>query len=73
MTDAVPAMGLADGEYEMGPIKVRIEGAKATVSGTETIAGSVATMDLCVRHFKKSASEFLFCIPFSKAMNMVRL
>jgi len=57
ITDAIEAMGLPPGHYKLGTMDVNItkEGT-AYISGTDTLAGSVVTMDLAVRNFKKSTS-----------------
>ncbi|XP_077984138.1 N-acetylglucosamine-6-phosphate deacetylase-like [Glandiceps talaboti] len=58
VTDAIAAMGLQSGHYHLGTqdieVKDSTEGKMAVVSGTETLCGSVATMDVCVRHFRKT-------------------
>jgi len=45
VTDAMAAAGMADGNYRLGPLAVDVEGGIAHVAGTQTIAGSTATMD----------------------------
>lgn len=49
------AMGLGDGHHYIGQMQVLVEGRRAQVVGTNTLAGSIATMDDCVRHFIKEA------------------
>lgn len=53
VTDALAPMGLPCGDYKLGkqPITVQGEPKRATVKGTNTLCGCVATMDFCVRHF----------------------
>ncbi|WP_419334336.1 N-acetylglucosamine-6-phosphate deacetylase [Spiroplasma endosymbiont of Sarcophaga variegata] len=51
VTDAMLAKGLPDGEYQFVPLPVVKTGQKVVIKGTETIAGSVATYDYCVRNF----------------------
>jgi len=53
ITDAMSAMGLEDGRHTLGDTDVIVRGMKATVVGTETLAGSVASMDYCVRSYKQ--------------------
>ena len=53
VTDAMSAMGLGDGEHMLGNMKVSIKGDRATLSGTDTLAGSVVSMDTCVKRFKQ--------------------
>ena len=45
ITDAMAAAGMADGAYRLGPLGVDVVDGVARVSGTQTIAGSTATMD----------------------------
>ncbi|CDQ42772.1 N-acetylglucosamine-6-phosphate deacetylase [Mycolicibacterium neoaurum] len=49
ITDAMAATGMADGRYELGPLGVQVRDGVARVAGTETIAGSTATMDRVFR------------------------
>jgi N-acetylglucosamine-6-phosphate deacetylase len=49
VTDAMAATGMADGVYYLGPLAVDVVGGVARVSGTDTIAGSTATMDRVFR------------------------
>ncbi|MCW1958018.1 MAG: N-acetylglucosamine-6-phosphate deacetylase [Mycobacterium sp.] len=45
VTDAMAAAGMADGAYRIGPLDVEVSGGVAHLTGTDTIAGSTATMD----------------------------
>jgi N-acetylglucosamine-6-phosphate deacetylase len=49
VTDAMAAAGMADGVYHLGPLAVDVVDGVATVSGTDTIAGSTTTMDRVFR------------------------
>ena len=59
VTDAMCAMGLGVGSHQLGTMNVEVKrgtmsgrhGIMAVLSGTETLAGSVASMDECVRNF----------------------
>ncbi|KAM8962111.1 N-acetylglucosamine-6-phosphate deacetylase [Pelodytes ibericus] len=51
VTDAITAMGLGPGKHTLGQQEILIDGLNAYVAGTHTLAGSIATMDMCVRHF----------------------
>jgi len=49
VTDAMAAAGMGDGAYRIGPLAVEVAGAVARLAGTDTIAGSTATMDQLFR------------------------
>jgi N-acetylglucosamine-6-phosphate deacetylase len=49
ITDAMAATGMADGVYRLGPLAVDVVAGVARVAGTDTIAGSTATMDRVFR------------------------
>lgn len=57
VTDAVSAMGLGSGRHHIGDMDVVIDGERAIIEGTDTLCGSIVTMDGCVRHFIHSARE----------------
>ncbi|XP_042564537.1 N-acetylglucosamine-6-phosphate deacetylase [Clupea harengus] len=54
VTDAIAAMGLPSGHHTLGQQEIDIQGLHAYVAGTKTLSGSIATMDMCVRHFRKA-------------------
>ncbi|KAM9305486.1 N-acetylglucosamine-6-phosphate deacetylase [Gastrophryne carolinensis] len=54
VTDAIAAMGLGPGKHPLGQQEILIDGFNAYVAGTHTLAGSIATMDMCVRHFHEA-------------------
>lgn len=54
VTDAITAMGLGPGRHTLGQQEILIDGLNAYVAGTRTLAGSIATMDMCVRHFHEA-------------------
>jgi N-acetylglucosamine-6-phosphate deacetylase len=49
ITDAMAAAGMADGAYRLGELAFDVVGGIARVAGTDTIAGSTATMDQVFR------------------------
>lgn len=49
ITDAMAATGMSDGRYGLGPLGVDVVHGVARVAGTDTIAGSTATMDRVFR------------------------
>ncbi|XP_006810587.1 N-acetylglucosamine-6-phosphate deacetylase-like [Neolamprologus brichardi] len=48
-------MGLPPGRHTLGQQVIEIQGLHAYVAGTKTLSGSIATMDMCVRHFKQAS------------------
>ncbi|MGI8869222.1 MAG: N-acetylglucosamine-6-phosphate deacetylase [Mycobacteriales bacterium] len=48
VTDAMAAAGVGDGDYDLGARKVVVRGGKATLAGTDSIAGSTLTMERAV-------------------------
>lgn len=50
VTDAIEAAGLDDGDYRLGDRRVSVRGGRATLPGTDTIAGSTLTMDQALRN-----------------------
>ena len=50
VTDAMAAAGMADGAYRLGSLAVDVVDGVARVAGTDTIAGSTATMDHVFRY-----------------------
>jgi N-acetylglucosamine-6-phosphate deacetylase len=50
VTDAIEAAGLPDGDYRLGERAVRVNGGRATLAQSETIAGSTLTMDRALRN-----------------------
>ncbi len=50
VTDAMAAAGMADGAYVLGSLAVTVVDRVARVAGTDTIAGSTATMDHVFRY-----------------------
>lgn len=50
VTDAMAAAAMSDGAYRLGSLAVTVTDGVARVAGTDTIAGSTATMDGLFRH-----------------------
>jgi len=53
VTDAILAMGFKDGKYTFGQQEIEVSGDKAWVAGTDTLTGSVATMQRSIVKFIK--------------------
>ncbi len=49
VTDAMSAAGLGDGGFHLGDLSVSVQDGVARIEGTDTIAGSTATMDQLFR------------------------
>lgn len=54
VTDAVPALGLPDGTYHMGADQIVVKNKRATIAGTETLCGSIASMAECVQNMRQA-------------------
>ncbi|EGD72609.1 amidohydrolase domain-containing protein 2 [Salpingoeca rosetta] len=56
ITDATQAMGLPPGEHHLGDMAVVLDhNHRLTLKGTDTLAGSAVSMDVCVRRFSTFA------------------
>lgn len=58
VTDAISAMGLSDGTHYIGQLAVDVRRGQAYVSGTNTLCGSIAPMDECVRIFREATGIY---------------
>ncbi|KAG8200805.1 hypothetical protein JTE90_006386 [Oedothorax gibbosus] len=54
VTDAMSAMGLQPGIYNIGDQEVEVTNTCAVLTGTQTLSGSIATMDSCIRFLLES-------------------
>ncbi|CAF2784984.1 unnamed protein product [Rotaria sp. Silwood2] len=54
VTDAVPPLGLPDGIYHMGAEKIVVEKKRATIAGTQTLCGSIASLSECVQNMRQA-------------------
>ena len=64
--DAVRAAGMEPGEYELGGQKIKLQKNRAVISGTKTIAGSVASLPEGLRYVVKETG-----IPLEVAVQCV--
>ncbi|XP_037936998.1 N-acetylglucosamine-6-phosphate deacetylase-like [Teleopsis dalmanni] len=53
VTDAISALGLEEGIHHIGELELEVRDGKAFIANTNTLCGSIAPMDECVRIFKK--------------------
>jgi N-acetylglucosamine-6-phosphate deacetylase len=76
ITDAISAAGMSDGTYHLGPLAVDVVDRVARVAGTQTIAGSTATMDhqfrFAVRHSGLPRDEALLTAVRQATINPAR-
>jgi N-acetylglucosamine-6-phosphate deacetylase len=76
VTDAMAATGVGDGIYHLGPLAVDVTNGVARVAGTDTIAGSTATMDqvfrFAVKHITPSRDEALMLAVQQSSINPAR-
>lgn len=76
ITDAMAATGMSDGRYHLGPVQVDVVDGIAFVGGTDTIAGSTATMDRVVRfaftHCGLTRDEALLLVVRQASLNPAR-
>ncbi|CAH1981198.1 unnamed protein product [Acanthoscelides obtectus] len=57
VTDAISALGLYEGEHKIGPLNMEIRDQKAYIQGTDTIAGSMASMIECIQFFMSATGS----------------
>lgn len=76
VTDAMAAAGMADGRYRIGPLAVDVTDGVAHLAGTDTIAGSTATMDrlfrFAVEHCGRPRDEALHIAVLQSSVNPAR-
>ena len=76
VTDAMAAAGMSDGSYWLGPLEVSVVDGVARVAGTDTIAGSTATMDhqfrFAVEHCGLPRDEALLAAVRQASINPAR-
>ena len=53
VTDAMAALGLEPGLHKLGQMDVQITTDRAVIAQTDTLAGSIISMDRCVRGFRQ--------------------
>lgn len=54
VTDAMAALGLEDGSYELAGAVVEVNEGRAYIQGTETLAGATCPMNECVHKFQQA-------------------
>lgn len=57
VTDAISALGLEEGIHRIGQMEMEVRDGKAYVANTNTLCGSIAPLDECVRNFKKATGK----------------
>ncbi|KNC82124.1 N-acetylglucosamine-6-phosphate deacetylase, partial [Sphaeroforma arctica JP610] len=65
VTDAMAAAGLPEGRHMLGDLPVDVEGIRAVIAGTNTLAGSAVDHVTCIKNFRDftgcSIEEVLAC------------
>ncbi|XP_053690738.1 N-acetylglucosamine-6-phosphate deacetylase [Sabethes cyaneus] len=56
VTDAISAMGLTEGRHRIGQLDLEVRKGRAYIAGTDTLCGSIAPMDECIRFFQKASN-----------------
>lgn len=76
ITDAMAATGMSDGVYRLGPLAIDVVAGVARVAGTDTIAGSTATMDqlfrFAVAHCGLAGDEAMMLAVRQSSLNPAR-
>lgn len=57
VSDAISAMGLEHGKHKIGQLAIEIKDRKAYIADTDTLCGSIAALDECVRIFRKETGK----------------
>jgi N-acetylglucosamine-6-phosphate deacetylase len=76
ITDAMAAAGMLDGGYRLGSLSVDVRDGIARVAGTDTIAGSTATMDhvfrFAIQHSERPPDEAMLTAVRQSSINPSR-
>lgn len=74
ISDSIRAAGMEPGEYELGGQKVILENNRAVIKGTETLAGSVASLPEALRYAVKvvgiSLEDAVVCVTKNPAVSL---
>lgn len=57
VTDAISAMGLKEGTHHIGQLAIEIKGSRAYIANTDTLCGSICTMNECIKYFFKTTGK----------------
>lgn len=57
VTDALSAIGLPDGIHYLGDKQIEVKNSKAYIANTNTLCGSVTSLDECMRYFLNATSK----------------
>jgi N-acetylglucosamine-6-phosphate deacetylase len=65
VTDAISALGLAEGNHNLGQFQIEVRGGRAYIANTDTLCGSIASMIECVSSFLKSTGlRLIVLVPY---------
>lgn len=59
VTDAISALGLPEGSHYLGNIAIEVRDGRGLLAGTDTMCGSIASLDECVRIFRRATGLIL--------------
>jgi N-acetylglucosamine-6-phosphate deacetylase len=67
VSDALPIAGMGDGEGRVGQLAVEVRGGRATLAGTDTLAGSVIALDTAVRNLVREGQPLVVAVAAASA------
>ncbi len=67
VSDALPLAGMGDGRGFVGGLDVEVRGGRATLLGTETLAGSVIALDTAVRNLVREGQALAAAVAAASA------
>lgn len=74
ISDSIRATGMETGEYELGEQKIIVKQGRAVVSGTDTIAGAIATLPEAFRYAVKNVGipleDAVLCVTKNPAVSL---
>ncbi|HEX5828367.1 MAG TPA: N-acetylglucosamine-6-phosphate deacetylase [Candidatus Limnocylindrales bacterium] len=62
VSDAVPLAGMPDGRGSIGGLAVEVRDGRATLAGTDTLAGSVIALDTAVRNLVRAGHPLMAAV-----------
>lgn len=75
VTDALSALGLPNGIHHLGDKQIEVNNSKAFIANTNTLCGSVTSLDKCVKYFIKATSKiikYVICVQHKLSKNVFK-